>query len=435
MLRTCAVLVGVLLFTSSFASFSNNAYSEESALPEWVKNIFVWFGQGVVSESELLDAISYLIENKIIRTSSSVSDEFFEEYKSWAREEISKFQDHSEQLKSKLDSKEKENQQLKVDIAFLENRIASLTTSLKSTIQEKTELKTTIKTQQETAERNEIELLAKTNPLVQGLIAGQLKFYIEPVPSYASPQVADGVETITIALEKTPFYGMKFQRVYSPADANLHISWIKDYGSHTVGQAIFKSVVKIGVGKTNCYGDWQAFDGSTVLKILWHELGHSLGFGHSNDPNNIMYYATDIRFVADYEKTKTLDEGEYTTIQFCNDGLMGIQASTNSKYDGFYVYVLTPETNAGDFINSNQGKYYGSCSREDLMSSYSDTCNVPDGSRLLLYNKNELLSFDAIRIDVKITDLNERDMPDMTWDLKEFQYDQTWLNDVWNMYH
>jgi len=109
MLRTCAVLVGLLLFTSSFTSFSNNAYSEESTLPEWVKNIFVWFGQGVVSESELLGAIEWLIKNNVIRISSSVNDEFFNEYKSWAKGEISKFQDYSEQLKSKLDGKEKEN--------------------------------------------------------------------------------------------------------------------------------------------------------------------------------------------------------------------------------------------------------------------------------------------------------------------------------------
>ena len=416
-LRTCAVLVGILLFTSSFASFSN-VYSEESSLPEWVKNIFVWFGEGVVSESELLDSIEWLIENNIIKI-----------------KQISENAEWKEQA-NKLYS---ENQELKEDVTYWKKKyetyhenLLKLDARFKEYINEQ---KTTLKTQQDTAERDKIELLARTNPLVQGLIAGQLKFYIEPVPSYASPQVTDVVDSIVVILEKSPFYGMKIQRVYSPADANLHISWIKDYGSHTVGEAIFKSVVKIGVGKTNCYGDWQAFDGSTVLKILWHELGHSLGFGHSNDPNNIMYYATDTRFVADYEKTKTLDEGEYTTIQFCNSGLMGIEASTNSKYDGFYVYVLTPETNAGNFINNNQGRYYASCSREDLMSSYSDTCNVPDGSRLLLYNKNELLQFDAIRIDVKIVDLNERKNPDFSWDLKVFQYDQTWLNDVWNMYH
>ena len=101
-----------MLFTSSFTSFSNNAYSEESTLPEWVKNIFVWFGQGVVSESELLGAIEWLIENNIIKV-----------------KQISENSEWKEQA-SKL---YKENQQLEGDIAFLENRISSLQTSPSST--------------------------------------------------------------------------------------------------------------------------------------------------------------------------------------------------------------------------------------------------------------------------------------------------------------
>jgi len=78
-LRTCAVLVGILLFTSSFTSFSN-VYSEESTLPEWVKNIFVWFGEGVVSEGELLGAIEWLIENNVIKIKQiSENDEWKEQ--------------------------------------------------------------------------------------------------------------------------------------------------------------------------------------------------------------------------------------------------------------------------------------------------------------------------------------------------------------------
>ena len=415
MLRCWAILVGFLLFSTSFTSFSNNALAEESTLPEWVTNIFVWYGEGVVSESELLGVIEWLIENNVIKI-----------------KQISELAEWKEQA----DKLYKENQELKDDIAFLENRIASLGTSLKTTTQEKTELKTTMKTQQETAKRNEIELLAKTNPLVQGLVAGKLKFYIEPVPSYASPQVVDVVDSITVALEKYPFQGMEFQRVYSEADANLHITWIKEYGSHTVGQAIFKSVIQVGLGQLNCHGFWQAFDSTTVLKILWHELGHSLGFGHSNDPNNTMYYSTSPTFETDYKNILTLDEGEYVSIKFCNKGLMNYQVSTDGEHDGFYIYVIAPETNAGNFINNEQGKYYSECSGGNkLMVSYTDTCDVPAGSQLLIYNYNELLQFDAYRVDVKITNLNERSIPDFSWDFDAFQYDQTWLDDVWDMYH
>ncbi|MCH6586159.1 MAG: PQQ-dependent sugar dehydrogenase [Thaumarchaeota archaeon] len=40
---------------------------EISKIPDWVKNIFVWYGQDKVSEDELLNAIKYLITEKIIK--------------------------------------------------------------------------------------------------------------------------------------------------------------------------------------------------------------------------------------------------------------------------------------------------------------------------------------------------------------------------------
>ena len=41
--------------------------AEESKLPDWIKNIFVWYGQGQISEDDVLNAITFLVENKIIQ--------------------------------------------------------------------------------------------------------------------------------------------------------------------------------------------------------------------------------------------------------------------------------------------------------------------------------------------------------------------------------
>ena len=35
-------------------------------LPEWIRNVFVWYADGKVSESELLNSIKYLVQEKII---------------------------------------------------------------------------------------------------------------------------------------------------------------------------------------------------------------------------------------------------------------------------------------------------------------------------------------------------------------------------------
>ena len=46
-------------------SFSTNFANAES-VPEWVKNTALWYGEGVVSESEFLNMVKFLIQNNII---------------------------------------------------------------------------------------------------------------------------------------------------------------------------------------------------------------------------------------------------------------------------------------------------------------------------------------------------------------------------------
>jgi len=40
--------------------------NSSSKIPDWVKNIFLWYGQDQISEDELLNAIKYLINEKIL---------------------------------------------------------------------------------------------------------------------------------------------------------------------------------------------------------------------------------------------------------------------------------------------------------------------------------------------------------------------------------
>jgi len=41
-------------------------FAQESKLPDWIKNIFVWYGQDQISEDDVLNAIKFLVENNII---------------------------------------------------------------------------------------------------------------------------------------------------------------------------------------------------------------------------------------------------------------------------------------------------------------------------------------------------------------------------------
>jgi len=54
------------------ATFTYNmeTHAVPSKIPAWVKNVFVWYGEGKVSEDELLGAIKFLVDNGIIQLRS-----------------------------------------------------------------------------------------------------------------------------------------------------------------------------------------------------------------------------------------------------------------------------------------------------------------------------------------------------------------------------
>ncbi len=59
------ILFSITIFSILLVSFSDNFANAES-IPEWVKNNALWYGQGTISETEFLNAIKFLIENKVL---------------------------------------------------------------------------------------------------------------------------------------------------------------------------------------------------------------------------------------------------------------------------------------------------------------------------------------------------------------------------------
>jgi len=57
----------------------NSAFAEK--IPDWVKNIFIWYGQDQISEDELLDTLEFLIESRIIEIEyPDLTFEYYDDY-------------------------------------------------------------------------------------------------------------------------------------------------------------------------------------------------------------------------------------------------------------------------------------------------------------------------------------------------------------------
>ena len=271
--------------------------------------------------------------------------------------------------------------------------------------------------------------LARTQPLIQAIVTGELKFYFEPLPRYAGEGVTDAVKEVAESFSSHSWYFSTVKQVYDPEEADLTVSWVRDYGTHVLGESIFRAHIMVGLGRTNCVGEWMAFDGDTITKTLWHELGHSVGYGHSSDQNNIMHESGETQFAVDQEVSEVISGGWYHTVPICGSGDYYYSFETESRHRGFDIFVLRPGADPEDAIRRQSG-VYADCGRRS-MQRYSHTCTVLRGSSVLIYNDSR----DAIRLRGRIVDRNEIHWPEMKWDEGAFLYDDALLKEFYELFN
>ena len=287
---------------------------------------------------------------------------------------------------------------------------------------EKEHLARAMASQHTRSEKARVLELAKIHPTIKAIVSGALKFYFEPLPYYAGSEVPGAVDDIAQSFSSWSPYGTTIRRVYNPEDADITVSWVRDYGVHIVGEAIFAAHIRVGLGATNCVGQWMAFDGDTVKKTLWHELGHSMGYGHSDDPNNVMYEYSSIRFEVDQEISEVIAGGWYLTTPLCGAGAYVYSFETQDLSMGFDIFVLPPGSDADD-VALGDGRSYAGCGQEGL-HRYSNSCTVDAGAMIYVGNTSYL---DPIRLTGRIIDADVPPWPNMTWDTRSYQYDEALL--------
>ena len=147
-----------------------------------------------------------------------------------------------------------------------------------------------------------------------------------------------------------------------------------------------------------------------------------MGYRHSNNPNNVMYYQTATRFVVEQEVSEVVSGGWYYSIPLCGAGAYSYSFESGNSYSGLDLFVIPPGVDPKS-ISSRGGRVYVGCGKEKIVR-YSGSCNVESGAKVYIRN-NSLSS--AIRLEGEIISTTNPPWPDMTWDSSAFQYDSAQL--------
>jgi len=249
-------------------------------IPSWIKNNAGWWSSGKISDNDFLAGIEYLIENGIIKVNAQTNSELLEkdlERKAW------NFERYIINIQSDI---KKQNR-------YVENINPSEYVIIKywkdyhkwnlEFFLDKPEIFPDRKVWIDPRTGNYIiEYLIYINEQPAGL----------PIDHVSTLENSFSVwETIEYDTTDGKKASVKFYTTNVKGEANVWVTWVvRNIGEGVLGHAnLGKGVVEVAIGSYGCDGSFQLFDNNTVEYIMTHELGHSLGFGHSNDPDKTMY--------------------------------------------------------------------------------------------------------------------------------------------------
>ena len=284
------------------------------------------------------------------------------------------------------------------------------------------------KIQNDLMEQNQIDevktaiiLQAKELPLLQGIInGGELSFWFEDLPPETSNNVKKSVNGLISQLDGFRIHGVTLKQTYSENSADFTINWTQEYSSNHIGRQIGDHLI-IGLGSSDC-GSWKPFDAVTVYSIVYHEIGHALGQGHSDNSNNIMYYKTDTKYENDYKGMIRINDGDPEIIPFCNGGKIHFTTEkADSSSASYEVYVI-----------DSGGDKYNACSGESGQSynKFSNSCNVEIGSSLVLFNPSTFGAGEDARINIEIKNINDYKNTNLNFETSSGYFTQDQLNNI-----
>ena len=301
---------------------------EENKIPHWIKSNASWWASGKINDTDFISGIEYLVKNKIIKVNSqTINQESSDTIPPWIK-------NNAKWWASGLIPDEDFLGGIKY---LIENSIINISDNNTSEIAKKEFERTLWNFQRYLKEiqmdiKNEKRYIEYPNPsadvikkfwkdynkwnLEQFMLIKLFDFpdrevilvddvYYIKYNVFVNQQPPglplDHVSTLQNSFdfwhdaEFTASDGKKaiieFQTVNTKADANVWVTWVvRNLGEGILGHATLgKGVVEVALGGYGCDGSFQLFTVNTIEVIMTHELGHSIGLGHVDDPENMMH--------------------------------------------------------------------------------------------------------------------------------------------------